>query len=49
MDPDTINCVIMRTHVDIKSLLAQPSSGEQVGVKKDQGWHESKFKLVVGH
>ena len=40
MDPDTKNCVILRTFVVKKSFLAMPSSGEQVevqgmGVKKN--------------
>ena len=30
MDPDTINCVILRIHVDKIEFLAAPSSGELV-------------------
>ena len=30
MDPDTINCVILRIYVDNKNILAMPSSGKLV-------------------
>ena len=32
MDPDATNCVILRIHVDFKTILAMPSNGKIVYV-----------------
>ena len=39
MDPDTINCMILRIYVVLKKILAMPSSNELVKV---QGMGEKK-------
>ena len=46
MDPDVINCMIWRIHVDLKKILAMPSSGKtrisaRYGSKKNPLLHSS--------